>query len=162
MSTDGRFSGALGVCKLYLLLLLDRKTPIVVAGRGELPSLKVLTVSQRSLMISALSDLHSVIMTAQLFEREPRVLELFRVVPLPSDDLMARNLRPSAELRIIVSVHTSCHGRPALSVSPAILFFVYSASCLSNLREVTPCSPQVTKSYRKVVMTLHLPWRIEH
>ena len=98
MSTDGRFSGALGVCKLYLLLLLDRKTPMVVAGRGELVSLKVLTVSQRSLMISLVFDLHSVIMTAQLFDRELRVLELFRVVPLPSDDLMARNLRQSAGL----------------------------------------------------------------
>jgi hypothetical protein len=162
MSTDGRFSGALGVCKLYLLLLLDRKTPMVVAGRGELISLKVLTVSQRSLMISLVFDLHSVIMTAQLFDRELRVLELFWVVPLSSDDLMARNLRQSAGLRLLVLVRTFCHGRPALSVSPTIQFFVDSASCLSNLREVTQCLLQVTKSYRKFAMTFHLPWRIEH
>ena len=69
---------------------------MVVAGRGELFSLKALTVSHKSLMISGRSVLHSVITTAQLFDRELRVFELLSVVPLPTDDIRPEDLQVSA------------------------------------------------------------------
>lgn len=102
ISREDGFSGDFSVCKLYLLRFFERKTPMVVAGRGELFSLRALTVSHRSLIISGPSVLHSVMVTAQLFGRELRVLELLRVVPLSTDDIMPENLHLSACFRVLM------------------------------------------------------------